>query len=287
MSSQSPFPVMEHMTVKMVRDYLEEKQSIIIPVGVTEQHGYHLPLATDSIRAEKMARMIGEKTGIVVAPTLKESYSGGGCPGTINISPSVMSLVVSDMLLSLADQGFRKFYFFICHGGSENTIALENAIKMLLRNNPAFQKCLIALLPASKMDIDQVSRAKACKMGDWHAGWHETSEIMYLAPELVRMDEMETDHKELLDLMTTHPDNYQQAEKIVNDPFVVAKNSQRPSIQVGVMGFPEKASYEKGREIIMSTVKGACEKINHLESQYDGEYKLVDFTPQPHPSEIS
>ena len=102
---KNPFPVMEHMTVKMLREYLKKKTSIIIPVGVTEQHGYHLPLATDSIRAEKMGIMIGEQTGIIVGPTLNQSFSGGSCPGTINISPAVMSLVVSDMLLSLSSQG--------------------------------------------------------------------------------------------------------------------------------------------------------------------------------------
>ncbi len=283
MSTYSPFPVMEHMTVKMVREYLQHKQAIIIPVGVTEQHGYHLPLGTDSIRAERIGRMIGEKTGIVVAPTMKDSFSGGGCPGTINISPSVMSLVVSDILLSLAAQGFRRFYFFICHGGSENMTALENAVKMLLRNNPAFDQCMIALLTAARLDIDNVSRKKAFAEGDWHAGWHETSEIMYLAPELVRMDELETDSKELLEQMTSHPDNYQQAEKIVDDPCVVARNSQRPEIRVGVIGYPEKASREMGEAIVRSTVRGACEKISDLESRYDGKYKLVKLELAPHP----
>ena len=278
------FPVMEHMTVKMVRDYLKEKQSIIIPVGVTEQHGYHLPLATDSIRAEKMGIMIGQETGILVAPTLKESFSGGTCPGTINISPAVMSLVVSDMLMSLASQGFRKFYFFICHGGSENTVALENAIMMLLRDNPVFDKCMITMLSAGKLDIDNISRVKAFNEGDWHAGWHESSEILYLAPELVRMEELQTDSPELLELMTNHPDNYQNTEKIVDDPMVVPRRRQRSDIEVGVMGYPQRASVEMGKKIVESTVKGACAKIKSLESQYDGKYKKVEFIPAPHPS---
>lgn len=282
--NKNVFPVMEHMTVKMVRDYLKEKQSIIIPVGVTEQHGYHLPLATDSIRAEKMGIMIGQETGILVAPTLKESFSGGACPGTINISPAVMSLVVSDMLMSLASQGFRKFYFFICHGGSENTVALENAIMMLLRDNPVFDKCMITMLSAGKLDIDNISRIKAFNEGDWHAGWHESSEILYLAPELVRMEELQTDSPELLELMTNHPDNYQNTEKIVDDPMVVPRRRQRSDIEAGVMGYPQRASVEMGKKIVESTVKGACAKIKSLESQYDGKYKKVEFIPAPHPS---
>ena len=80
-----PFPVMENMTVKMVREYLKRKQSIIIPIGVIEQHGYHLPLKTDALIAAHVGRMIGEKTGILVAPTIYQSFSDGGCPGTINV----------------------------------------------------------------------------------------------------------------------------------------------------------------------------------------------------------
>jgi creatinine amidohydrolase/Fe(II)-dependent formamide hydrolase-like protein len=86
MSAHSdPFPVMEHMTVKMVREYLARKQSIILPIGVIEQHGYHLPLNTDALLATHLGRRIGRETDILVAPTLHQTFSGGGCPGTINI----------------------------------------------------------------------------------------------------------------------------------------------------------------------------------------------------------
>lgn len=120
---------------------------------------------------------------------------------------------------------------------------------MLLRNNTSFSDVSIAMPPAGKLDIDNVSRKKAYSEGDFHAGWHETSEIMYLAPELVRMNEFETDSKELLDLMTAHPDNYQMAEKIVDDDSVVARNRQKDAIKVGLMGFPERASYEMARRL--------------------------------------
>ena len=47
----NPFPLLENMTVKLVREYLERSQSIIMPLGVIEQHGYHLPLCTDALIA--------------------------------------------------------------------------------------------------------------------------------------------------------------------------------------------------------------------------------------------
>ncbi|MDO9542618.1 MAG: creatininase family protein [Kiritimatiellia bacterium] len=279
-SQKTPFPVMEDMTVKMVRDYLKRKKSIIIPVGVIEQHGYHLPLKTDALQAEHFSRMIGEKTGILVAPTMYQSFSGGECPGTINISPATMSLVISDMLVSLVSQGFRNFYLFLNHGGSENDRALDNALKLLLRTNPAFKQAMICLMPVWKFG-GTTGWKKAFREGDWHAGWLETSIVMAFEPHLVRMDELKKDPQKLVKLMTQHPDNYQHAQKIVDDEFVVAKTGQRPDVQVGVMGFPERASRALGKKIIADIVASASKKIMEIEKKADGIYREVAFKPEP------
>ena len=87
---------------------------------------------------------MGERTGTLVAPAISFTFSGGGLPGTINVSPAVMSLLVQDVLGSLALQGFRQFYLVLAHGGSENLTALGDALKILLRTNPLFDQALIA-----------------------------------------------------------------------------------------------------------------------------------------------
>jgi creatinine amidohydrolase len=276
-----PFPVMENMTVKLVREYLERKQSIILPVGVTEQHGYHLPLKTDALIATHLGRRIGERADILVAPTMHQSFSGGGLPGTINVSPSVMSLVISDVLVSLVSQGFRNIYILLCHGGSENARALDQAIKLLLRLNPAFENVLVALMPSWKLAHDDDTRVYAFREGDWHAGWVETSLVMALEPELVRMEDLELDPEPLLKMQIEHPDNYQHAEKIVDSPFVVPRMTQRPDIKVGVMGYPERASRELGEKLVEAAVTGGVARIQELEEAADGVYKEVPFTPEP------
>jgi len=281
-TGNNPFPVMKNMTVKMVRDYLKRKKSIIIPMGIIEQHGYHLPLYTDALIAEKISERVGKQADTLVAPVMYQSFSGGELPGTINISPATMSLVMNDMLISLVSQGFRNFYLFICHAGSENTRSLNDALRLLLRSNPAFKDVLIALLPVWKLNSEGIGWRKTIKNGDdWHAGWLETSMVMALAPELVRMDDLELDEKDLLDSMIAHPDNYQQAEKIVDDELVIPRISQRPEIKVGIMGRPEKASKELGKKIVDDIVKNTVKKITELESKADGIYKKVDFKPEP------
>ena len=272
---------MEYMTVKTVRDYLKRKQSIIIPIGVIEQHGYHLPLKTDALIAERLGKMIGERCDMLVAPVMYNSFSGGGCPGTINISPTTMSLVISDMLISLTSQGFRNFYLFLCHGGSENARALDIAIKLLLRSNPSFEHAMVTILPIWKFDSKGIGWKKALSDGDWHAAWLETSMVMALEPGLVRMDELETDPEEILESMRKHPDNYQHAMKIVDDEHVVPRMKQRDEVQVGVMGYPERASRELGIQIVENSVEEISAKIRYLEDKADGVYKDVAFVPDP------
>ena len=51
------FPVMRDLTVKQIGEYLENGgKSILLPIGVIEQHGYHLPLSTDALIAEELGK---------------------------------------------------------------------------------------------------------------------------------------------------------------------------------------------------------------------------------------
>jgi creatinine amidohydrolase len=278
---KAPFPVMELMTVKLVRAYLAQKKSVIVPLGGIEQHGYHLPLRTDAIIAERLAWRAGERLEMLVAPAIQTTYSGGGLPGTINVSPAVVSLVVDEVLVSLAEQGFRNIYLFLGHGGSENLRALNDGLRILLRKNATLERVLLAVLPVWRLGRKDSGWRRAIKERDWHAGWLETSMMLDLAPEFVRMDELELDTPELLRLQREHPDNYQRAEKIVDDPFVVPRLSQRPDIEVGVMGAPEQASRELGREIDEDILADMCAKISGLEAKADGIYRGVPHIPEP------
>jgi creatinine amidohydrolase/Fe(II)-dependent formamide hydrolase-like protein len=105
--------------------------------------------------------------------------------------------------------------------------------------------------------------------------------VMALEPELVHLHEMELDPPPLLELQMAHHDNYQHAEKIVDDPLVVPRLTQRPEIRVGVMGHPERASRELGLALLEDMVANAADQIGELEARADGVYKEVSFVPEP------
>jgi len=272
------FPMMEQMTVRELTAYLSERQSVIVPLGVIEQHGYHLPLCTDALIAREIGRRVGERIGMLVAPTIHTSFSGGQLPGTINVNPNVMGLVVAEVLRSLALQGFRNAFLLLCHGGSENSHALDNALKLLLRDDAAFSQVMLVLAPIWKFSAGW---EEAVADGDWHAGWLETSMVMALAPDLVQMDSLEMDDPELVRRMREHPDHYQIACKPVDHECVVPRMSQRPEMRVGVMGAPQKASAQKGREIVEDAVGRLAETFAELEKGRSREYREVEWVPEP------
>ncbi|HOJ23481.1 MAG TPA: creatininase family protein, partial [Armatimonadota bacterium] len=60
--------IMLNMTVQEIREALKETQTVILPIGCVEQHGYHLPISVDIHNAVELATRAAEETGCFVAP---------------------------------------------------------------------------------------------------------------------------------------------------------------------------------------------------------------------------
>jgi len=252
----------EHMTVKEVREALENTtQTILIPLGVTEQHGYHLPLRMDCYNCEEISIRASEQCGCFVAPTLAYTYSGGELPGTINISPHVVTQMVVEILHSLCLQGLRNLIVVLGHGGSENDRATQDAAEIFLRNNPQFSDRNVAVY---RFWTKSPLCTKAFEDGDYHSGYFETSLLLHWHPDQVR-DEYVLDEPDVVAMMREDQDAYQLAEKRVDHEDVVPWIRQNPRIKVGVMGEPEQASAELGRRMSDEAVAGLVELIRAME----------------------
>ena len=257
---------METMTVKDMREALKKTTTAILPVGVVEQHGYHLPLSTDYHNCNEVPRRAGDKLNAVVAPTVPYCYSGGELPGTINVSPQVFSLLMMDICLELVRNGFKDIIILLGHGGTENKIALRDSLQMVLRRNPALKNVTLSMIQCWDLSPTWQACFAMHPEHDFHAGYAETSLMLYWKPELVKKP-IEMDDPEISRMMRTDQDWFEAKEKVIDHPFVIPRTYQRKEIQVGVMGFPERANREFGEKICNEMTSGLIEYVDFINSK--------------------
>lgn len=253
--------LMEFMTIKDVSEALRETQTVIVPVGCTEQHGWHLPLSTDIYNAYEIAKRTSEATGCLVAPVMPYSFSGGNLPGTINITPQTVSAVINDICRSLFEQGFKNIIVLLGHGGSENTRGIRDGLDMLIRS--CFDRKDVKIALVSIFELSPTIMEWFAKK-DFHAGAYETSLMLYWHPELVREPRI-TDSQEIMEMLRRDQDAYQEVEKPVPHPMVLPRIRQDKRIKIGVLGDPSKATREMGERIVGEIMDGMIELVRTME----------------------
>jgi creatinine amidohydrolase len=257
--------IMYNMTVREVRAGLRETKTVLVPTGVVEQHGYHLPLGTDIIVAQEIARMASEMTGCFVAPAVHYSFSGGMLPGTINISPQTFSLVLMDIFRSLITQGFANIVVVPGHGGTEAVRAIYDAAENFQRLSPGLEGKAIAVFRGVESKVFPEASRRAGGKPDYHAGLSETSLIMHFRPDLAQMERAEQDRADILEMMLSDPDAYLVKTTKIGSRHVVPKAVQHPEIQVGVMGYYQGANAELGRALAEERAKELAELVDQLD----------------------
>ena len=246
---QNTAKYIEHLTVKELEDVLEhETRTAILPVGIVEQHGYHLPLGTDMYNTSEFLRLSQDRYNAVILPALNYCFSGGDLTGTMNIDPQLFGAFVADICAECVRNGFKNIVAILGHGGTDNQIALKNSLQMFLRRNPQYNDITLSLVPIwhlSKTWLDNFNRKPEA---DFHAGLVETSLMMFWKPELVK-DEIVEDDPEVCKMLRSDQDWFEKREKLVDHEFVVEKVSQKEEVRIGVMGFPHEATAEIGKKI--------------------------------------
>lgn len=161
---------------------------VVLPVGAIEQHGPHLPVGTDTLTIEHIARTAATEASmeipVLVAPTLPFGSSHHHLPfgGTMSLSTETLYRVLWDLAESLILSGFRCIFILNGHGGNNEIIRL--VARDVALKHPAH------LAAASYWAIawDTLVQEKAHQRGrlPGHAGAFETSQMKALRPDLVR-----------------------------------------------------------------------------------------------------
>lgn len=254
---------MQELSVRDLKRVLStETKTVIVPVGVVEQHGYHLPLGTDIYNTQCLLECGRDKINAVIAPTVSYCFSGGELLGTLNVSPQVFSLYLSDITIELAKTGFKNIVILLGHAGTDNAAALRNCLQMILRRNKDLGVTL-SYVPVWDLSPTWLEQFGLRPEADFHAGRVETSLMLFWRPELVT-DPVVMDTPEIAAMMRTDQDWFEHCEKPINHQFIVESVSQKPGIEVGVMGFPEDASAAFGERICQEMLDGLCRYIDML-----------------------
>jgi creatinine amidohydrolase len=226
------------MTWEEARDAAGSASVAILPIGAVEAHGPHLPLDTDVIIAQAMARsgadrMAARGASVVVLPPLTYTAAGfaQGFAGTISLHPETVTATVVDIAAGLTRHGFGVLAIANAHLDPGHIGSLEAAVKAIRRDlglAVAFPN--IASKPWALRLSDEF------KSGACHAGQFETSIVLAERPELVREATRTT--------LAPNPASLSRAIRDGKQSFEEAGGAR------AYFGFPAQATIEEGRATI-------------------------------------
>jgi creatinine amidohydrolase len=173
-----------HMSWPEVQDLLARTDMVIIPVASLEQHARHLPIGTDFLNGLERARLIAQKTDVLVAPILFPGNSAYHMEfaGTITLPAETIQKVYFEACQSLMKHGFRRFLLLNSHGGNQSITRY-----VVDRINQETESIAVELGEAAEPFLPRESRTSRSQIFDRHAGVGETSSALYLTPNLVDM----------------------------------------------------------------------------------------------------
>ena len=161
---------------------------VILPVGSTEAHGPHLPLATDVIISEEMSRRAAVKLaaqGIdaLVLPPIAYSVTdfSADFAGTISIRKATATALLRDICVSLYGQGARLVAIANSHLEPEHVDSINEAIRLVTAETGR-----TVAFPDKRRRRWAATLTEEFRRGDCHAGRYETSLVLAARPDLVR-----------------------------------------------------------------------------------------------------
>jgi len=222
----------------------------ILPVGAVEQHGPHLPLLTDTVLATGVARCIAEAAGeVLLLPAIAygDAWTAEGWPGTLSLSPDTLRATVIDLGRGLHRMGVRGLVTVNGHFGNREPIALaaralgELGLPVLHLDYPHLEA-----LAAEHMESEPAGP------GFYHADEVETSMMLALAPESVRLDRARPEYPDFPPLFGSEPMKLSAFNRS------------------GVFGDPRPATAQKGEALIA----GIAAESTRLIGLWRAEHKL-------------
>ena len=225
-----------YLTWKQVDALPRDSTLLVLPTAAIEQHGHHLPLATDTLINNlllgKALERVSPQLPIYALPPVCYGKSNEhlGFPGTLSVSAQTFLAVVRDLGASIAAGGFKKLVLYNTHGGNTSLVDLlarDLRVEFGLRT--------FTLFGSPDATFDGVSRQE--RTYGFHAGEIETSFLLHATPELVYPEAYTSNYIAHVD----RPEILKPEGSAAN--FAWMTRDIAPS---GVMGDPSAATAQNG-----------------------------------------
>jgi len=235
---------------------LNKNTPVVLTMAATEQHGPHLPLATDRMIGEYFAKMLDESIpqNVLILPAVSIGCSEHHMDfsGSLTLSHDTFINQVQDIIASVVAHEFKNVILLNSHGGNQ-AVGQVLVEKLGTKHN----NINVILVTWWKLGGDALAALNdGGAMSTGHAGEFETSLMMLIAPHLVRTDKIEKGK---------HSETFKWAEgDMLSPPKISIYRSIKEMTSNGVFGDPGHASKEKGEQITELVINGLRNIISDL-----------------------
>jgi creatinine amidohydrolase len=184
--AQAPLSVKwEELTAADFAKAIQQSQgTCILPIGILEKHGPHLPLGTDLINVRYVSLAAATQEYAVVFPEyyFGQIFEAKHEPGTVAYSAKMQLELLQETTDEMARNGCKKIVIANGHGGNENLLPYFAQTQLATPHD-----YVVYVMPLPE-HLDQPGRPAVKDPSDMHAGQTETSHVMVSRPDLVHMD---------------------------------------------------------------------------------------------------
>ena len=255
----------EELTWPDVDALNRDRTLFILPVGMLEEHGPHLPVGTDTFSVDYESRRVADRLSValpdwnlVVMPMVHYGSSGANQigniavhPGTYGLRQSTLRSLIADIGGQIAQNRFKWIFVMSGHGAPTHHVAVNDACDFVSETFAVTMLNISGLFNADaaiqskgrKIDAKYFSAADLSSFGpDMHAGVSETSSVLAVRPDLVR-----SNHKTL---PTLGADSLEERRNLARKPG-----------WPGYFSAPARANADYGRDIEAWWVEGMTNLI--------------------------
>ena len=233
----------EHLNQQEFCEAVRDTQLCIVPMGVLERHGDHMPNGTDCFAAHYVACEAAKREAAVVFPVFYfgQSNESRAFPGNISVSPALVWQLLEQLLDEIARNGFKKILLYSWHGGNTH-------LTHLLAQSSLWQEKKYSLY-VYEMDDDLNRQIRQITGEDPnHAAIWETSVIMALYPEDVDLTKVPAKRADPLGRLSDLRHAYSGYGWYADYPENYTDDAG-------------KANAQLGRELLEAHIRSLCECI--------------------------